>query len=140
MKGPFRKARASFRRTKRLPTSLQAFLACAIVVLAAKLWLRSSKEDGILIYVPVHHKSIANLWDFASCMTQAKPVVDNSFRTRVDVLIVTNGDRELNEKDADDVQRAIRLLKKGLRRWAVSKVRSQIRMFVTHHRDRKSVV
>lgn len=118
MLGPARKDLAFFRRKKGFRTAIGApgiktLLACAILISACIHVFVAPKENGILIYVPVHQASVKKLGDFATCMTQATPVLhDQRFRKRVDLLIMTNGDHELDESDADSVQSAMRSLSK----------------------------
>lgn len=127
MQGPFRKALAFLRRKKSLQASIgsngfKTLLACAIVLSAIRLVFESPQKDGILIYVPVNQAIVKNLGDFATCMTRVKPILRGQrFYRRVDLLILTNGDRDMDRQGADAVQNAIRVLRKGVPQ--ISKVR-----------------
>jgi len=120
MQRAYRKAQVFIRHKKSVrvafgaPGIIKTLLACVIVLSTLK-YAFQSQEDGILIYVPVHQASVKNLVDFASCMTRARPVLrGEKSRRRVDLLIVTNGDHHMDQKGAEDVQRALRSLKHGI--------------------------
>jgi hypothetical protein len=118
MRGPTRKAILACEKRFRAAISapgLQILIACAIVASGLQALLQSAENDGILIYVPVHQSSIYILGAFASCMTQARPVLQGErFMKRVDLLITTNGDHRMDQNAVDALQSALRLLKKGL--------------------------
>ena len=125
MQGLIRRALTLFRRKHVLHNCTSQFktlLACALVS-SLRLALQSPQEGGILIYVPVHQASISSLGNFVSCMTSAKPVLrGQQLDKRIDLLIMTNDDRELDKEGAGAVKSAMRLLKRGLPQ--ISKVRS----------------
>lgn len=120
MHSPRRNAVPFIRRKTRvikssLTTGTKTLLASVTFVSALLIACHAPQERGILIYVPVHQASVKDLGDFATCMTQIKPVFQwDRFEKRVDLLIVTNGNRELNTRDGEAVRRSMRMLAKQL--------------------------
>lgn len=87
------------------------------LALLATAWLRQPllSKPALLIYIPVHLQSLQTLDHFLACVPRTKAVINpREFRSRVDVLILTNGPRPLDTQETQQVSRALGVIKSAV--------------------------
>ena len=96
-----------------LPTIACLVITLTIVGTVSKpAHLSAQTGPSILVYLPIHYTSLPTLDGFLSCMSHKLAVRDvAAFGARVDLLILTNGDRDLDDGERIKAQGSLASLK-----------------------------